>query len=47
MLKKENNVKDEEQVGIWEYQDCSTPYEGHSVSVFMLSLFWSVPIDNT
>lgn len=42
-----NNVKDEEWVGIWEYQDCSTSSEGHSVSVFMLSLFWSVPIVNT
>lgn len=47
MLKKENNVKDEEWVGIWEYQDCFTSSEGHSVSVFMLSLFWSVPIVNT
>lgn len=46
-VKKENNANDEERVGIWEYQDCSTSSEGHSVSVFMLSLFWSVPTVNT
>lgn len=46
MLERENCVKGEQWVGVWENWGRSTAYEGHSVSVFMLSLFWSVPIVN-
>lgn len=46
MLERETSVKDEQWVGVWEKWGCSTSSEGHSVSAFVLPLFWSVPVVN-